>query len=290
MVDAIGFMQLMNAMAEISRGSDQPSILPVWRRELLSARNPPQITCNHREFEQVEDIKEWETIISSNGDMIQQSFFFGSTEIASLRSLIQLGEEEEYTRFELITACLWYCLAKALQLSPEKQVRMYCMVNGRGRFNPPIPVGYYGNVISSPAAVITVKKLFEEPFEYAVKLIKKAKGETMGEYMRSLADLMVIKGRPLTTRAWSFLVSKVSRIGFRNVDFGWGNALYGGLIGGDEFGELTLMDYENANGEEGVLVPLSLPANAMERFAKEFDDFLPKPKSTYKYRVAKTKT
>ncbi|MED6175916.1 hypothetical protein PIB30_082833 [Stylosanthes scabra] len=277
MVDATGIVQFMNAIAEISRGSHQPSILPVWCRELLSARNPPRITCNHREFEQVEDIKQWETIISCNGNMITRSFFFGPTEIASLRCLIlnnnhQLGEE--YTRFELITACLWYCLAKALQLSPEKQVRMYCVVNGRERFNPPMPIGYYGNVISSPAAVITVKKLCEDPFEYVVKLIKKAKAETTEEYMRSLADLMVIKGRPLTTRAWSFLVSKVTRIGFRKVDFGWGNAAYGGLVGGNVFGELSLMDYENANGEEGVLVPLYLPANAMERFAKEFDDFL----------------
>ncbi|MED6120785.1 hypothetical protein PIB30_024219 [Stylosanthes scabra] len=173
MVDATGIVQFMNAMAEISRGFHQPSILPVWCRELLSARNPPRITCNHKEFEQVEDIKQWETIISCNGNMITRSFFFGPTEIASLRCLILNHQSSEYTRFELITACLWYCLTKALQLPPEKQVRMYCVVNGRARFNPPLPIGYYGNVISSPAAATTVEKLFENPFEYVVDLIKK---------------------------------------------------------------------------------------------------------------------
>ncbi|MED6175918.1 hypothetical protein PIB30_082833 [Stylosanthes scabra] len=280
MCDGTGFTQFTIALGEMARGAHQPSVLPIWQRDLLSARNPPRITCNHREFEQVEDIKEWETIISCNGNMITRSFFFGPTEIASLRCLVlnnnhQLGEE--YTRFELITACLWYCLAKALQLSPEKQVRLCCAVNGRERFNPPMPIGYYGNVISSPAAVITVKNLCEDPFECVVKLIKKAKAEATEEYMRSLADLMVIKGRPINTRAWSFLVSKLTRIGFRKVDFGWGDPVYGGPIVGNIFGELYLNDYENANGEEGVLVPIYLPANAMGRFAKEFDDFLRKP-------------
>ncbi|MCI71674.1 benzyl alcohol O-benzoyltransferase-like, partial [Trifolium medium] len=47
----------MSAVGEISRGMNIPSISPVWRRELLNARDPPRVTCTHREYEQVPDTK-----------------------------------------------------------------------------------------------------------------------------------------------------------------------------------------------------------------------------------------
>ncbi|KAK2365134.1 benzyl alcohol O-benzoyltransferase [Trifolium repens] len=51
--DASGLKQFMDAWAEMARGAYQPSIQPIWRRELLMARNPPHITCTHREYEQI---------------------------------------------------------------------------------------------------------------------------------------------------------------------------------------------------------------------------------------------
>ncbi|MED6176217.1 hypothetical protein PIB30_085964 [Stylosanthes scabra] len=297
MCDGTGFTQFTIALAEMARGAHQPSVLPIWQRELLSARNPPRITCNHREFEKPKDIEEWQTIIGSIEKMIERSFFFGPTEIASLGNLVINNQPGVYTRFELITACLWRCLAKALQLPPEKQVRMGCIVNARARFNPQIPIGYYGNVTAFPVAVSTVEKLCEQPFTYAVELIKKAKAEVTEEYMHSLADFLVINGRPLYTLPWSFISSKLSRIGFRKVDFGWGNAVHAGVSDGNggqiyginTFGELHLMDYENSdNRKEGLLLPILLPANAMERFAKELDDMLWNPNQAIKSAKSQT--
>ncbi|KAL1313093.1 hypothetical protein HN51_039664 [Arachis hypogaea] len=274
MSDGTGFAQFMTAMAEMARGAHQPSILPVWSRELLSARHPPRITCTHREYE--EPIVDTSTIILSKKDMVQRSFFFGPTEIASLRRLVprHLGE---CTRFELVTACLWCCRTKALQLAPEDDVRMMCIVNARARFNPKIPLGYYGNVFAYPAAVTTVRKLCENPFGYAVELIKKAKDEVTEEYMHSVADLLVTKGRPLFTTVGSCIVSNLTRAGLREVDFGWGNALYGGVFeggAGDFFGVTFMMDCVNGKGEESVMFPIFLPVKAMERFEKELADML----------------
>ncbi|MED6199661.1 hypothetical protein PIB30_078003 [Stylosanthes scabra] len=269
-------------MAEIARGAHQPSILPVWARDLLCARDPPRITCNHREYEEAIDTAT--TSMKNKKDMVQRSFFFGPTEIASLRRLVprHLGH---CTRFELITACLWCCRTKALQLAPEDEVRMMCMVNALNRFNnPKIPIGYYGNVIAYPAAVTTVKKLCENPFGYSVELIKKAKAEVTEEYVRSVADLMVTKGRPLFTTVGSCIVSNLTRAGFREVDYGWGKALYGGVSEGgvaDFFGVTFIMDCENAKREEGVMFPLFLPAKAMERFEKELGDMLCKSDNAY---------
>ncbi|KAE9619004.1 putative benzyl alcohol O-benzoyltransferase [Lupinus albus] len=49
MVDGAGILQFMTALSEMARGLHEPSILPVWDRELLCARDSPRITCNHRE-------------------------------------------------------------------------------------------------------------------------------------------------------------------------------------------------------------------------------------------------
>ncbi|MED6199658.1 hypothetical protein PIB30_078000 [Stylosanthes scabra] len=278
MVDGSGIKQFVTALTDMAQGAHQPSILPIWQRELLFARNPPQISCNHHEYDQLPINTQDKTIISSyENHMTQRSFFFGPTQIASLRRLVP-PHHGHCTRFELITACIWCCRTKALQLAPENEVRMMCIVNARDRFNPKIPIGYYGNVFAYPAAVTTVKKLRENPFGYAVELIKKVKAEVTEEYVRSVADLMVTKGRPLFTTVGSVIVSNLTRFGFREVDFGWGNALYAGVakggVGSGFHGVTFLMDHQNENGEEGVLFPIYLPSNAMQRFEKDLGDML----------------
>lgn len=78
MSDAAGLVQFMASVGEIARGASEPSNPPVWRRELLNARDPPRVTYNHREYEQVPDTKG--TIIPLD-DMAHRSFFFGPTEV-----------------------------------------------------------------------------------------------------------------------------------------------------------------------------------------------------------------
>ncbi|GKA76056.1 benzyl alcohol O-benzoyltransferase-like protein [Tanacetum coccineum] len=44
MCDATGLVKFMKAWSEMAHGALTPSTLPVWHRELLSARNPPRVT------------------------------------------------------------------------------------------------------------------------------------------------------------------------------------------------------------------------------------------------------
>ncbi|WVY92563.1 hypothetical protein V8G54_031651 [Vigna mungo] len=206
-------------------------------------------------------------------NMVQRSFFFGPLDIASLRRLIP-QHLQHCTTFDLITACLWRCRTKALQIETDEDVRMMCIVNGRGRFNPPLPVGYYGNAFAYPAAVTTAGKLCRKPFGYAVELINKVKGEMTEEYLQSVADLMVMKGRCLFTTVRSYIVSHLARFNLREVDFGWGDAVYGGVAKagvGSFLGVSYFCSAKNGKGEEGIIFPICLPAEAMERFAQEFN-------------------
>ncbi|KAI9082450.1 hypothetical protein K1719_035593 [Acacia pycnantha] len=196
MSDGAVIVQFLNAVAEIAGGACEPSIAPVWRRELLSARDPPRITCTHREYEQVPNNYD---PIWTQQSIAHQSFFFGPKKLEAIRQLISHYNAQYVTR---------------------------------GKSNPPLlPLGYYGNSFVYRAAVTTVGKLCENSLGFSLELVKKAKAQASTEYIQSMADLMVIKGRPCFIMLGTWFVSDTytSRLGFRDVDFGWGKAVYGVL-------------------------------------------------------------
>ncbi|KAI5554880.1 hypothetical protein BDE02_19G044000 [Populus trichocarpa] len=274
MSDAVGLVQFMAAVGEMARGANAPSVPAVWERQVLNASDPPRVTCTHREYEEVADTKG--TIIPLD-DMAHRSFFFGPSEMSALRKFVP-PHLSHCSTFEILTACLWKCRTIALQPDPTEEMRILCIVNAREKFNPPLPRGYYGNGFAFPVAVATAGELSKNPFGYALELVRKAKADVTEEYMRSVSSLMVIKGRPHFTVVRAYLVSDLRRAGFEEVDFGWGNAIYGGAAKGG-VGAIPgvasfYIPFTNKKGENGVVVPFCLPAPAMERFVKELDGML----------------
>ncbi|KAJ0080343.1 hypothetical protein Patl1_23669 [Pistacia atlantica] len=274
MSDAAGLVQFMEAVAEMSRGAQAPSVSPVWERHILNARNPPRVTCTHHEYDEVADTKG--TIIPLD-DMAHRSFFFGPSEFSAIRKCLP-PHLRGCSAFEILTACLWRCRTIALQPDPTEEMRVICIVNARSKFDPPLPSGYYGNGFAFPVALTTADKLCKNPLGYALELVRQAKSDVTEEYMRSVADLMVIKGRPHFAVVRSYLVSDLTRAGFGDVDFGWGKAAYGGAAKGG-VGAIPgvasfYIPFRNKKGEDGIVVPLCLPAPAMVRFVKEIDNIL----------------
>ncbi|KAL3518933.1 hypothetical protein ACH5RR_021522 [Cinchona calisaya] len=277
MADAAGLSQFMNAVGEIARGASVPSVPPVWHRELLNARQPPRVTCTHHEYDEVPDTKG--TIIPLD-NMVHRSFFFGPAEVSALKKSIPPEMSRKCSTFEVLTACLWRCRTIALQPEPNEEVRVLCIVNARSKFNPPLPEGYFGNAFAFPVALTTAGELCKNPLSYAVELVMKAKSDVTEEYMKSVADLMVIKGRPHFTVVRTYLVSDVTRAGFSEVDFGWGKPAYGGPAKGG-VGAIPgvasfYIPFKNKIGEKGIVVPICLPGFAMKRFVSELETMLRK--------------
>ncbi|XP_027186208.1 benzyl alcohol O-benzoyltransferase-like [Cicer arietinum] len=269
MSDGSGISQFLKALSELANEAKEPSILPMWCRELLCAREPPKVSCIHREYQQLPP--------DTKSNFIHHSFFFGPKEIYAIRALLP-HHLSKSTSFEILTACLWRCRTKALQWkNSNEEIRLLCIVNARCRLNPPLPEGFYGNAVVFPAAVTTVGKLCGRPLGYAVELVKNAKNEATEEYVHSMIDLMETKGRPCSTRSGSFVVSDISKASLKDLDFGWGKAVYGGVAKaglGDIPGVSVYMHFTNSKGEQGRVVPICLPINAMERLEKELDNIL----------------
>ncbi|MED6221728.1 hypothetical protein PIB30_057565 [Stylosanthes scabra] len=272
--DVNGFEQFTKAIIEIAYGAEKPSIMPVWRRELLCETNPPRVRCIHHEYDQLPlDNK-------SLFKPYHSSFFFGPKEIHALRCCLPGHLAESSTTFDVLTACLWRCRTAALQWqNPNQEVRLLSIVNARrnSRFNPPLPKGFYGNAIVFPAAVSTVGKICGSPLSYVLELVKKAKSEVSEEYFHSVVDLLAINGRACFTRTGSFVVSDLSRTGFRDANYGWGKPLYSGLAKagfGDILGVSFYVPHTNSKGEHGTVVPICLPEEAMVRFEEELNEIL----------------
>lgn len=274
MSDGIGLAQFFSTVGEIAKGATSPSIAPIWQRELLSARKPPRVTCKHHEYDL--NVPNGTKVASINiplfNDMIQRSFFFGRREIFIIKKIL-VSHLSKCSTFEILTAFLWRYRTIALRPNPRDEVRIICAQNVRSKFNPPLPIGYYGNALAFPVALTTAEKLCNSPLDYALQLITKTISYVTEEYMKSVADLMVIEGRPSLNAIGTFIVSDNRRIGLDQVDYGWGKPVYGGVAKGDTGvipGIISFyVPYVNKNGEEGTVVPICLPASAMDRFVNE---------------------
>ncbi|GAB2228709.1 hypothetical protein Droror1_Dr00022832 [Drosera rotundifolia] len=285
--DASGLVQYLNAIADMARGASAPSLLPVWQRELLNARDPPRITCIHREYDEVPNAtsnghhhhhhnnnNNADSIDQQNkSNKVFQSFFFGPEEITALRENIPHDYDhlKSCSSFELLIASLWRCRTIALNIDPDQEVRLAFAVSARPKFNPPLTKGYYGNACAFPAAASTAGEICKNPLSYTLELIKKTKENVTEEYMRSLADLMVLRGRPHFTVEHTYLVSDITRVGFSELDFGWGKPAYAGPANNGSVPDIASFFVGFKNGK---LVPISLPAPAMEIFVKELQGLL----------------
>ncbi|TVU02097.1 hypothetical protein EJB05_52463, partial [Eragrostis curvula] len=82
-----------------------------------------------------------------------------------------------------------------------------------------LPAGYYGNACVFPAAVPSAGALRRGSLGDAVVLVQRVKkAAASAEYVRSSADLLVLRGRPRPPLANLLLVSDNRRAGYNRVD------------------------------------------------------------------------
>ncbi|KAK6118079.1 hypothetical protein DH2020_048166 [Rehmannia glutinosa] len=103
---------------------------------------------------------------------------------------------EYCTTFQALSAFVWKSRTKALDLDPDQRTKLLFAVDGRSRFDPPIPERYFGNAIvltnSNCRAGSWRKTVF-----VAVKLVQEAVKMVMDGYMRSAIDYFeVTRARP----------------------------------------------------------------------------------------------
>ncbi|CAD6212312.1 unnamed protein product [Miscanthus lutarioriparius] len=284
--DGFGMVQFFRCVAELTRGEKVPTVLPVWRRELLtrphkSSSSSPTTHSNGSSSDY--NSKSDDVMLSTPmDDMVVQYFLFGPREIATLRGHLrgyQLAASSA-TSFELLTAVMWRCRTIALGYESHQRVRLMVTMNARGKWNQHtlIPWGYYGNAHVSPIAEATAGELCGQPLAHTVELVRRTKLSVTKECMESMVDTIA------STRQWPppmmdriYEVSDTKWIATNATQFGWAELVGGGIpLAGDLTSKLGSdhMRCKNQDGEHSTIVSVLLPKPAMEKFSSELSVWL----------------
>ncbi|KAJ1288404.1 hypothetical protein BS78_02G087000 [Paspalum vaginatum] len=287
--DGFGMVQFVRSVAELARGEAVPTILPVWKRDILTGYKalPDGLgykwNAAYKPLPNGLDYKSDDVMLSTPvEDMIAQYFLFGPREVATLQSHIRGYLASSATSFELLTAIMWRCRTIALGYQPNQRVRLMITMNARGKWNQHtlIPRGYYGNAHFSPLVETSVDELCSQPLAHTVELVRKTKLSLTKECMKSMV------GTIASTRQWPppgmdriYEVSDTKWIATSATRFGWAELVGGGIpLAGDLTSKLGSdhMRCMNENGEYSTIVSMLLPKPAMEMFRHEMSVWLNK--------------
>lgn len=159
--------------------------------------------------------------------------------------------------------CVWRARTKALGFQPNQRTKLLFAVDGRSRFNPPLPKGYFGNGIVLTNSLCRAGELLDNPLSYAVGLVQEAVNMVTDDYMRSAIDYFeVTRARPSLSS--TLLITTWSRLSFHTSDFGWGEPTLSGPVALPE--KEVILFLSHGKERKSINVLMGLPASAMNIF------------------------
>ncbi|CAK9330318.1 unnamed protein product [Citrullus colocynthis] len=262
MFDGIGAMEFVNSWGETARGLPL-AVPPFLDRKILKAREPPVFEFPHREFAEIEDVSNTCKLYGDE-EMHYRSFCFEPEKLNKLKQrALEDGALKKCTTFEALSGFVWRARTEALRMQPDQQTKLLFAVDGRSRFQPPIPKGYFGNAIVLTNSLCSAGELLENPLSYGVGLVQKAVEMITDSYMRSAIDFFeATRLRP--SLAATLLITTWSRLGFHTTDFGWGEPVFSGPVALPE--KEVILFLSHGKERKSINVLLGLPASAMEIF------------------------
>ncbi|KAK9669878.1 hypothetical protein RND81_13G160700 [Saponaria officinalis] len=267
MFDGIGAMEFVNSWGETAR--NLPLTTPPYLdRTILNSRDPPRIEFNHQEFDEIDDISGTKELY--NEKMEYRSFCFDPTLLEKLKLKVMSDATlEKCTSFEALSGFVWRARTKALKMKPDQQTKLLFAVDGRPKFSPPLPKGYFGNGIVLTNAVCPAGELIENPLSSSVKLVQQSVKMVTDDYMRSAIDYFeTTRARPSLSS--TLLITTWSRLGFHTTDFGWGEPVVSGPVALPE--KEVILFLSHGKERRSVNVLLGMPVSAMKTFEDLMND------------------
>ncbi|KAK4487067.1 hypothetical protein RD792_006382 [Penstemon davidsonii] len=189
--DGLSALHFINTWADIARGLDI-TIPPVIDRSLLSARRPPQPQFDHIEYNQPAPTMK----VPSNASLetILSVFKLTRDQLNALKSKCKDKEDDvTYSLYEVLGGHVWRCVCKARGLYEDQETSINIPLDGRTRLQPPLPRGYYGNVIFPNRRVALSGEIQSKTLKHAVSIIHDAIIQMNNDYLRSTIDYLELQ-------------------------------------------------------------------------------------------------
>ncbi|MCO5573968.1 hypothetical protein L7F22_027746 [Adiantum nelumboides] len=218
------------ASGKVYRNSErvdaQHVIKPYLDRSLLKANNPPSPIAEHPEYQTF-----MPDLPSTWPPSTSKVFHFTPDCIDDLRARASSGLAPIHSRFEALAAYIWRGIIHTRGLASNQEIRLGMAVDGRKRFNPALPEGYFGNANFYGYTTCKAGELVESPLSFAADLLKSAIAKVDDAHMRSALDWVAKQGsRKSVVAAFctpfiDLAVTSWSKFPFYELDFGWGKPL-----------------------------------------------------------------
>ncbi|KAL7106610.1 hypothetical protein ACP275_06G004300 [Erythranthe tilingii] len=263
MFDGVSAMEFVNAWGATARGLPLTEP-PFLDRTILNARCPPKIEYDHREFLEIQDLLSLDT-----DELVYGSFVFDREKIEKLKK-IGMNDDgnngvvlKKCTSFEVLSAFVWRARTKALNFPHDQETKLLFAVDGRNKFDPPLPKGYFGNAIVLTNCICKAGELLEKPLSHGVRLVQESIKTVNDGYMRSAIDYFeATRARPSLNS--TLLITTWCQLSFNTTDFGWGEPVLSGPVGLPE--KEVILFLSNGKDRKGVTVLVGLPVSAMNKF------------------------
>ncbi|KAJ9171649.1 hypothetical protein P3X46_014985 [Hevea brasiliensis] len=210
--DGLGAAQFLNAVGELARGVEQLSISPVWCRDFSPA--PPQ-QANATALPPP----------MPNYRLEHANIDISFDKIAQLKNEFQKSTGKTCSTFEVIAATFWRNRTIAINLKQNTNMKLVFFANCRQVLDLALPKGFYGNCFFPVTITVPTESLAQASNIEVIKLIQESKAKLPIEFAKYLKGEYLNDGEdpfapPLIYS--TLFISEWGRLGFNQVDYGWG--------------------------------------------------------------------
>ncbi|KAL5710538.1 shikimate O-hydroxycinnamoyltransferase [Ranunculus cassubicifolius] len=275
-VDGKGALGFISSWANFARGGNELSVKPFHDRTVFYRGDPlAKPRFDHTEFKASpslllgqEDPTE-ERMKESTVTMMKLS----KTQVETLKKKANEGRSKddtsrEFSRFEAIAGHIWRCVSKARKLRTEQLTSLRIIADCRSRFRPPLPDGYYGNVIMVTRPVAEVGELLSG-LGAACRKISEGLARLNDDYVKSATDFLVsqkdltpFRSSDVTTGLFlgnpNLVITSWSGLPIYDADFGWGEPIFMGPAAVGVEGRSYIIPGRHEQGSFIILVRLQV--------------------------------
>ncbi|KAL2234553.1 shikimate O-hydroxycinnamoyltransferase [Sesamum indicum] len=271
--DGFSGLHFINTWSDMARGLDL-TIPPFIDRTLLRARDPPQPQFKHIEYQPAPAMK---TLASKDAEAPETAvsiFKLTRDQLNALKAKSKEGGNTvTYSSYEMLAGHVWRSVCMARGLPEDQDTKLYIATDGRSRLQPPLPPGYFGNVIFTATPIAVSGDLTSKPVWYAASKIHDALARMDNDYLRSALDYLELQPdlKALVRGAHTFRCPNLGitswvRLPIHDADFGWGRPIFMGP-GGIAYEGLSFV-LPSPTNDGSLSVAISLQAEHMKLFEK----------------------
>ncbi|KAI5337645.1 hypothetical protein L3X38_016916 [Prunus dulcis] len=276
--DGASSLHFVNTWSDIARDDLSNIKPPFMNRMLLCARDPPQPAFPHVEYQPFPQMKLASDHLESTSNTTASIFRFTREQLNILKA--NSAEDDggnintiKYSTFEVLAGHIWRCACKARKLPDDQDTKVLIPIDGRSRLQPPLPPGFFGNVIFRATHIAAAGDLQSKPTWYAASCVHNALVQIDDDYLRSAVDYLELH-RPcvsplvmgaLSIRCPNLRINSWVRLPIHDADFGWGRPIFMGP--GTLFDGMALL-LPSATNDGSLSLMISLHSEHLKSFSK----------------------